>query len=298
MKLNRIFYSGLMLAALAAFSCEKPILEENETEPTQQEQNQKGNLVLRVSDFRLVSADATRGVVDITEYCSRLNFVVYKDGKKVDSRTQTKGDSNFGETAMTLEPGTYKLLVLAHSSNGGNPTLTDPESIHFTNALGFSDTFYFYDDIEVTSQQQTHEVTLTRASSMLRFIINDEVPSNLKYIQFYYTGGSGVLNAVTGYGGLVNSKQEMLYNVDGYTQLPPLRVYTFLQEDEAKLDVTVTALDANKNTIVERKFENVPMKRNMVTEYSGSFFDHSSENSFTFKAETDWEVYQQSTYAF
>ena len=301
----KAFYPILCGIALgvAISSCEKPILDEDEAQTSQQEQpkNEKGNVIIRVSDFRLVSADeATRGVVDITSYCTRLNYVIYKDGKKIDSRSQMQGDDGYGETTMSLEPGTYKLLVLAHSSSGGNPTLTDPENIQFTNKLGFSDTFYYYGDITVANQAQEHDVILTRASTMLRFNITDELPANLKYMQFYYTGGSGVLNAVTGYGGLVNSQQTVLLNVSSFVgaELPPLKVYTFLQEDEARLEVTVTAMDADKNTIVERKFENVQMKRNMVTDYTGSFFDHHNDNTFTFKAETDWEVYQQQTFSF
>ena len=298
----KAFFTILCSAMLgiAVTSCEKPILDENETNRQEQTKDQKGNVVIRVSDFRLIPADeATRAVVDITTYCTRLNFVVYKDGVKVEGRSQMAGDSDFGETTMSLEPGTYKLLVLAHSSNGGNPTLTDPENIPFTNALGFTDTFCYYDDIVVTNEPKTHEVMLNRASTMLRFNITDEAPSNLKYMQFYYTGGSGVLNAVTGFGGSVNSQQKVLINVENsIDDLPPLKIYTFLQEDEGTLDVTVTAMDADKNTIIERKFENVPVKRKMVTDYTGTFFNHFNDNTFSFKAETDWQVYQQHTFSF
>ena len=50
--------------------------------------------------------------------------------------------------------------------------------------------------------------------------------------------------------------------------------------------VTVTAQNADNNTVMQRKFTGIPVKRNMITEFSGSFFEH--ENSFSFKAETEW----------
>ena len=132
---------------------------------------------------------------------------------------------------------------------------------------------------------------------MLRFIIEDNIPSDVKYMHFKYTGGSGVLNAVTGYGGNVNSQQEMWYGVSNAEVPLTLPLYTFLKGDEGTLQVTVQALASDQKTVIaEKTFTNVPMKRNMVTEYKGSFFTASSNNSFSLTAETDWEIYKSFTY--
>lgn len=103
---------------------------------------------------------------------------------------------------------------------------------------------------------------------------------------FNYTGGSGVLNAVTGYGGNVNSKQEKNVRIQGCSVPLPLRIYTFLREDEGSLDVKAEALDSNKNVVMSRTFTDIPMKRNTVTVYEGSFFSH--EQGFSIKGETEW----------
>lgn len=293
MNYKKSIFKGLLAIALlgSLSACEKPILDEEEEESTttkeqgSNKKNNNGNVVIRVTNFNLTPI--TKAVVDLTTYCTRLNYVLYKDGKKVVGKSQMEGDANFGEMTMTVDPGTYKLLVLAHSSTKGNPTLSDPENIQFTNALGYSDTFFYYDNLEVTSEPKTHELMLTRASSLLKFIITDEIPENVTHIYIYYTGGSGVLNAVTGYGGNVNSRQEKNANIQGYSSPLPIRIYTFLQSDEGYLDVKVEAQDANNNTVVlSREFEHIHMKRNTVTEFEGSFFSH--ENSLTLLADTAW----------
>jgi len=80
----------MLMGGLTA--CEKVVLDEENTNPeqTQNTNNTSGktdqdkgkyNVVLRVSNFNLVPI--TRDVVDLTTYCTRLNFVVYKDGEKV-----------------------------------------------------------------------------------------------------------------------------------------------------------------------------------------------------------------------
>lgn len=277
-------------------SCEKPIFEEEPKETTvNKSKNGKENVILRVTEFRQIpfddlSASApsfTRSLTDLASYCSRLNFVIYKDGKKIDSKSQMKDDNGFGEIAFSLQPDTYKLLVLAHSSVGGTPTLTDPEKIQFTNAIGFSDTFSYYGNLEVTTDQNHHDIILTRNVSCVRFIVKDDFPSDVKYMRFNYTGGSGVLNAVTGFGGNVNSQQEKSVDISKFSTPITFNLYTFLQEEEAFLQLTVSALKADKSTVVmKRVFEKIPMKHRMVTEYSGCFFD--SDHTFGLLADTDW----------
>jgi hypothetical protein len=235
-------------------------------------------------------------MTDLTTYCTRLNYVIFKDGKKIESRSQLKGDTGYGEVSIPLVAGSYQLLVLAHSSTGGNPTITDPEKIQFTNALNYSDTFSFYGNLEVTSEAKTHDIVLTRNVSCLRFTVEDEFPENVKYMKFYYTGGSGVLNAVTGYGALVNSQQEKRVNIQGLSTPLTFNLYTFMQEDEGFLQLRVQALQADGETVVhERTFENVPMKYQKLTSYRGSFF--YKNNGFSLTAETDWgDPYQEVDY--
>ena len=203
--------------------------------------------------------------------------------------------------ALTLAPGTYKLLVLSHSSSGGNPSVSDPENIQFTNALGYSDTFYYYGDIVVTKEAKTHEITLKRAVTKVTFIINDEIPSDVKYIGVYYTGGSGVFNAVTGYGGNVNSQQTKIVSVQGQTSPVTIPLYTFLQQDAGNLQLKVTAYSAytsstNNTVYLERKFSDIPVEHHKQTIVEGDFFEHDSQNTFSFIAETDWELSQRISY--
>ena len=57
--------------------------------------------------------------------------------------------------------------------------------------------------------------------------------------------------------------------------------------------LTVTALDQNDNIIKEKVFENVPVSRNQVTRYTGSFFgsggSSTSDGTFRLTADPDWD---------
>lgn len=281
-------------------SCEKPVLD-NDTEGT----GEQANLILSVKGFNVIPFDNTRSSIAVGDYCSRLNFVVYQDGKKLKAVNQEKGASGFGQVAITLEPGTYQVLVLAHSANG-NPVLSDATKIQFTNDDGYTDTFYFYDDVTIGTSVLSKEVVLERVTSMFRLITTDNVPDNVKRMRFYYTGGSGALDATTGYG-CVNSKQVTFFDItdDMHGKALRLEAYTIPKARTGTLKITVSAYNANTDVVYEKELTDVPIEQNKITEYTGSLFvkdnkgddpgDNPGDNpgqesqpSFTIRLNTEW----------
>ena len=295
-------WSWLLLAMLVAMSaCEK--LNTESDAPTTPG---TANLILNVTTDGVQPLDGTTR--SGASYFSHLSFVVYQNGAKVTALNQTDADDDYGQASLTLTPGNYQVLVLAHSSNG-NPTQTNPEKLQFTNAMGYTDTFYFYDGITVTSEPQTHNVVLERCTALLRFVITDEMPAGVSYLRFYYTGGSGALNARTGWG-CVDSKQTVNIDVDPAAGQPyTFDLYTIPKEQQASLNLTVTAYGEDGVEVVkERTFKNIPVERNKITEFKGSFFtespnDNPGENppssasdTFVITADTQWGGTIQQSY--
>lgn len=289
-KMKFLLLATLTICCLS--SCEKVAFDAEENASAVE----AGNVTIKASMFSIVPFDDTRAVQNIADYCTKLCFVVYQDGEQKKKMLQMKGDEDYGQVSMSLAPGTYQLLVLGHSSSG-NPSLAHPEKIQFTNATGYTDTFYYYADLEVAEQAETHSIALQRATSMLRINITDEIPAAAERIRVYYTGESGVFDAEAGWGGATNSKQYIFYDV--VNRQPPVTVaaYTFLRNETGTLNVVLTAYDADDNTLAERELKDVPMKNHMVTEYTGSLFSSSLwEHDFSFSAETGWDVYGQYTF--
>ena len=264
----------VLLTGMLLLSCEKPVIDD--TVPS--ETTAMGKVTIRVADVEAGwSASTTRALVNVSEVCTRLCFAVYKDGSRVKSKNQAKGDSDFGTLSLELESGDYQILVLAHSGNS-NPTTTNPAKIQFTNpessnGTGFSDTFYYYGNMEVGADGASLTANMKRATSMFRLVTSDAKPENIKKMWFYYEGGSGALNAVTGYG-CVDSKQVVIEYLDDAQTGKPLQfdLYTFLHGETGNLTVTVRAFDEKDDIAYEREFTNVPMKRNYITRYTGNFF--------------------------
>lgn len=281
-----------VVALLGLNACEKMelgpedlIVEKNED-----------NVFIRANMFSIVPFSDTRAMQNITSYCNRLCFVIYQDDAQVKKVLQKQGDSDYGQVSLRLASGTYMLLVVGHSSLS-NPSLTHPEEIKFTNTTGYTDTFYYYGELEVTDEAQTHNVVLQRATSMLRIKVTDDIPDNAAKVWVHYTGGCGILDATIGMGGQVKSQQYTIFDAKAYNTPMVMPVYTFLPDDEGFLNVSIRAFDVDENVIAEKEIKDVPMKHCMVTEYTGTLFTASMQDqSFSFEADTSWEVYHQGSF--
>ena len=284
-------YLFFALAVLVA-ACEKPILNEDVVSM------KEANVILHMTQYEQEAFGnsgnraATRAATGITELCSRLNIAIFDDeGTKVKTVAQKEGDASFGTVALTLAAGTYQLVVIAHNGEG-SATITSTEKVTFPNNK-VTDTFYYYGDLVVTSEVQSYDLTLTRAVAMFRMVLTDEeIPSTVTKFKFYYTGGSSTFSPSTGYA-CVNSKQTEIRTVaDGVTTFD---IFTLPHTEEDVLTkLTVTALDANDNTVKERIFENIPVTRNQITRYTGSFFvnggsGQTSDGTFRLTADPDWD---------
>lgn len=281
----------MMCASTALVSCEKSLIaDENESGAT------KGNL--QVSVFQIdktpfesfaATANSPARRVAASEACTRLNFAIYnQEGTRIKQVNQTSDMSDFGKASFQLAEGTYQLVVVGHSASG-NPTMTDPAKVQFTNATGYTDTFLCYGEVTIGEEAASYQVSLDRIVSLCRFVITDDAyPADVKKMRFYYTDGSGAFDAATALG-CVNSKQDVKFDVSATQK--QFDLYTFLHATQGTIHLAVSALDASDNELYKREFD-VPMQQNYITRLSGPFFEGSGSSTATtitgVTVNTDW----------
>jgi hypothetical protein len=270
-----------IVALSVMVSCEKPLMGVESDEP-------EGNLKVTVFEIEKTPfGSLTRGAEPASAMCKRLNFAIYTlDGTRVKQVNQTSDAAEFGTASFQLEEGDYQVVVVGHSSNG-NPTMTDPSCIKFTNAQGYTDTYLCSGVVTIGAEPMDFQVSLDRIVALCRFVITDDFPADVKQMRFYYTGGSGAFDANTGLG-CVNSKQDVKFSVT--TGQKQFDLYTFLHDVEGTIHLTVTGLDAAGNELYNRQFD-VPMQQNYITWLTGAFFNGSGSSSTTIggvTVNTDW----------
>lgn len=287
--------SCLLALSLALVSCEKVSLDDllGKDPTTSQPATGNANLNIHIGGIENVNynsaAKGTRAIEPVKNVCSKLTISLYReDGTRAFMVNKKSTEAGFADATVKLAEGNYKLLVIAHS-NDKNATTTDLNKITFDGKV--SDTFHYYEEIELTEGNNNIDVVLSRVTAMFRLEITDDIPENVKQLKFYYTGGSSTLEGVTGYG-CVNSKQTELRDIKTGSKI--YEVYTFPHPDGKTLKMTILALDASNNILCEKAFENVSISRNTITHYRGKLFETvtppaaSKDFVFNITADTSW----------
>lgn len=285
----------LILGGVVCFflsSCEKAFVE-NSGEET----GEGKRIVLHLDMYDQLSFDdecSTRAVTTMDKVCTRINMVVFQGDTKVKTINQTIDNDDFGKLSFVLPQGEYEVVIIAHSGNGA-ATITS-EKVTFPNNK-VTDTFYTYLKLTVEESAE-YTLQLKRAVAMFRLNIEDVIPDKVKQMKFYYTGGSSTFNAKTGYG-CVNSKQTELRDVNDIirsTNPASFEVYTFPHAEKGELKMTVSALNASSEIIVEKIFEKVPVAINQITQYAGHFFSSSPDDGtieFVLHTDNSWQQIEQ-----
>ena len=277
----------LMMLTAAMSSCEKMTLSES----AQSENGEKGNVVLRVTQFEQTPFDAqTRA--EVGSVCTRLCFHIYgEDGIRVKYVNQKLDESNFGTASFSLEKGKYILVVVGHSASS-NPSFSANEKVSISGS-NLGDTFWCCKEFEVGSDDVELSLALKRIVSLLRFIPTDEKPKDMNQVIFSYKGSKGSFNGLTGYGS-TNTSQTVTLDVE-----PDAEQYEFYMipsSDEDQLDIKMNTYyiesDGRIHNLTEKEISQVPVKRNCVTICRGSLFDGTSSSQsvfITISVDADWD---------
>ncbi len=292
-----LYILSALVSACLLVACEKPLVEaDGENGGTG---GDDGKCVLSINASQLENfmfeeaGGGNRSIKPLGDVCERVSFVIFNGDEKVKAVNQKSSDKDFGKASVSLDKGTYTLVVIAHNGTG-NPTFTSPEEIKFPDNK-VTETFYYCGDVDIDGTQDC-DITLKHAVAMFRLTMNDATPQGVKRMKFYYTGGSSTFDAVTGYG-CVNSKQTEYRDVTAaaYEGSSSYEVYTFPHSDGRNLKMDVSALSSDGTTVMYSKtFEEVPVVVNQITEYTGSFYGENPDGGRGFNVTVDDSWTQQS----
>lgn len=280
-----LFGAALFGMVLLSASCEKMNLSGRSSNADEED----ANVVVRITSFEQVPFSATTRTA-VGDVCNHLNFVVFdENGERVDQKNQELGDEGFGEGRFTLPLGKYLLAIVAHSSDG-NPSVnkrteSKNESISFTNAKGYTDTFFASKSLTVGDSAINLEMNLRRVVAKVRFINEDAIPEKADSIRIYYEGGSGSIDAQSSYGNVKSKQAASFVNPE-----PPFDIYTIPWQDEAYLKAIIGAYQrVSLDTLALTVIDSIPIRRNCITTCRGALFDGKvTKVSFTITVDDSW----------
>jgi hypothetical protein len=191
---------------------------------------------------------------------------------------QSSTDEGFGSVAVTAETGDHSFCFIASRGtgatvSGGAITWEKP-----------SDTFWAKSTLTITPTTATSQsVELQRVATKLKITITDEVPATLSKLTITADTWHSGINALTGEPTAAAARTSTISVPTSYIGTTGQLIASIfgICGDDYTTDVSVTASDANSQAIASVTLDDVPMKKNTTTSYSGPLFTRQPTFSMT-----------------
>ena len=257
----------LIFAAFLCAACEKYVAEEG----TQSESKViDGNLVVKAECVVTRAGETEENLesLPLKDRFTRMTMVLYQGDVRVDYVNQENSDPGFGTMSVDLDPGTYQLVVLAHSGQR-TPTTTNCHKISFSAPL--TDVFSYYGDVVVGKEASKITVQLTRAVAKIELTVADEIPKEVSFYNYIYKGASVTFDPATQTGVASTTRRNVeIEKVDG---VKTFELYTFVSSDAQTVDWDFAGYSSEKEVIGSKKFPTIPVSLRNVTKINSPVFD-------------------------
>ena len=257
----------LIIATLLFAACEKYVAEEG----TQSESKVvDGNLVVKAECVVTRAGETEEGqeALPLKDRFTRMTMVLYQNDVRVDYVNQDNLDKDFGTMSVDLDPGTYQLVVLAHSGQR-SPTTTNCHKISFSAPL--TDVFSYYGDVVVGKEVNKVTVQLTRAVAKIQLTVTDEIPAGVSFFNYIYKGASVSFDPATQKG--VASTTRRNVEVEEADGVKTFELYTFVSSDDQTVDWDFAGYSSEKEVLGSKKISNIPVALRNVTKIESKVFD-------------------------
>lgn len=275
----------LIFAAFLCAACEKYVAEEG----TQSESKViDGNLVVKAECVvtRAGETEENQESLPLKDRFTRMTMVLYQDDVRVDYVNQENSDPGFGTMSVDLDPGTYQLVVLAHSGQR-SPTTTNCHKISFSAPL--TDVFSYYGDVVIGKEASKITVQLTRAVAKIQLNITDDIPDNVSFFNYIYKGASVSFDPATQIGVVSSTRRNV--EIEKAEGVKTFELYTFVSSDNQTVDWDFAGYSESNEVIGSKKFSDIPVSLRKVTKIDSPVFDGVIEGptDITFTFDDTWE---------
>ena len=240
------------------------------------------------SDF----APITRGSSNLSDFLSYINVYFYNEGTHSveKSASQTSNKAGFGTMTVGLSKATYTVWAAGTSTE---PTITNNEILSYPDDI-VEDTFVGYGAIN-TNTQSLYSMNLNRAVAKICVLLTDvNIPTNVTKIRITHNGYTKYDLHTGCYDSNSNGEHIILYDTDKVNDEFSFLVFADAKSNSSeanaeKITFTMDALDANNDIVESKTFENVPVRPNYVTTYTGAFYADKYFD-FSINSDSDWSV--------
>lgn len=257
----------MAVAALLTISCEKADLSLLNQEKV------KEITFCMAGDLQAEQQPMTRALTADSKTLSDLWLLDYdQDGNLLQQLHKTADDADQQSPTMALTYGTHTIYAIASRGTGAELS-TENKTVTWATT---SDTFWACTQLTVSaSSSATQEIQLTRVATKLQVVVNDAMPATVTTVdvtpQTWYYGLDYTTGEATAPATSTPRTMTIPAAKAGQTGVA-LNLYGLSPAADWTTNISITAKDAEGNTLGTASKQAVPMARNRVTRLSGSLF--------------------------
>lgn len=240
--------------------------------------------------------DVAKGatIANLKACFSRLDIEVIPVGQ-TNAKTyvfhQKKSDEDFGKLSLRLPIGDYKIVAVASNATE-QVDITSSSLVTFPGDFP-TDMAYVYKEFSVKSGANTVSCDMKRSVSKLSFVSTDVITSDISKIELVYVGKiSNSLNPSTGLGVLGDVETKTMTKTytsfakpDGKLDRVSLNSFFLLPSESVTIQTDIKIYNTKGTVIKSLHFDEVILKRNHATTYTGPMFTSGSAFEFVFASE-------------
>ena len=249
-----------------------------------------------VTNYRQISFDdiassgQTRAVAsDHPTTLAHLLIAIYdvETGKQAcpllqhDQSDYTREDQweSYRQFSVTLPYGHYQVLVLGYNGNKAC-NIASLNHISWENDY-VPNTFLYCEKFTLDKDANLNrEVTLKHVVAAFRVETEDAAPAELKKMRFISSAGGTVLDATKGFTSQNTGRtSDIVVPANKLGVVDTFTVYVFLPEEQIKTNYTVQALGVGDAVLYQKRFSDVPLRINYLTEWEGIFFEEDGDDT-------------------
>lgn len=279
----------LAIVLITVNSCQKMTITDDDEDVEELEES--GMLYVSCSFSQtLTDIDQTRATnVPLYEIATRVTYALMQNGVVVKQEEQINGGGNsFGSISMNLSPGTYQLVIFAHS--GTQPVVLSSDGSVTIPGNKPTDCFSYSTQVVVNKGKRTSATCkLTRAVCQLTLLSKDVVPQDVQDVSINTQGVSLQYNLFKqiGVGSTSYRVQPDLKDCLTADRHFQFSRFFFLPSIESSLQMQIS-FGNDGFTMYSRTLEGIKAVVNSHTNITSQLFSTSGADVSSLTANTDW----------
>ncbi len=193
---------------------------------------------------------------------------------KLGEEVTTEVKNSLGSFDLPLEYGNHDIYFVAATTIWSEYSTSDLTVTWPNTHAGLSYVWAYHLSLTVDENTTVNEITLPMVMASVKLSTLDKVSANVKNVKVDAPDFCRGLDLKTMNGFVIDTPVNYTLDVSATagTRVISINMFTFVPESNSIGDMVISFLDSDSKEVASKTFEDVPVQKGYISQYSGYFF--------------------------